>query len=168
MAMAAGSIMAATPSAEPVIGSISAEQAKLVLDITRMLAVTTDLDALLKRIAEACCELLGCERASIFLHDAGTNQLWTKVALQTSEIRVPSTAGIVGCAFTTNQVLHVPSPYDDPRFNREVDRKTGFLTRNILASPMMNIDRKPLGVIQAINKIGGSFEPDDLALIQLL
>ena len=54
-----------------------------------------------------------------------------------------------GAAFTDNQVLHVPAPYDDPRFNREVDKRTGFVTRNILAAPMSDIARKPTGVLQA-------------------
>ena len=154
---------------------ISPAQLKLVLDVTRSLVVTTDLDTLLKYIAEATCELLQCERASIFLHDAARRQLWTKVALQTSEIRVPDTAGIVGAAFTANQVLHVPAPYDDARFNREVDKKTGFVTRNILSAPMSDIERRPTGVLQAINKrpaAGGSnsgaFAATDIALIQLL
>lgn len=147
---------------------ISPAQLQLVLEVTRSLVVTTDLDTLLKYIAEATCELLQCERASIFLHDPIRRQLWTKVALQTSEIRVPDTAGIVGAAFTGNQVLHVPSPYDDARFNREVDRKTGFVTRNILSAPMSDIERRPTGVLQAINKNGGAFAPADIALIQLL
>ncbi len=150
------------------IGPISAERLRLVLDVTRMLAVTTDLDALLQHIAQAATTLLGCERASIFLHDPATNQLCTKVALQSAEIRVPSTAGIVGASFTANQVLHVPQPYDDPRFNREFDKKTGFVTRNILAAPMASIDHKPLGVVQAINKKSGAFDPSDFALIQML
>jgi phosphoserine phosphatase len=147
---------------------ISPAQLKLVLDVTRSLVVTTDLDMLLKYIAEATCELLQCERASIFLHDPMRAQLWTKVALQTSEIRVPDTAGIVGAAFTSNQVLHVPAPYDDPRFNREVDKKTGFVTRNILSAPMSDIERRPTGVLQAINKKAGAFVATDIALIQLL
>jgi phosphoserine phosphatase len=150
------------------IGSISAEQIRLVLEVTRMLAVTTDLDPLLQRIAEAACTLLGCERSSIFLHDEQANQLWTKVALQSGEIRVPVNAGIVGATFTANQVLHVPKPYDDPRFNREVDKSTGFITRNILSAPMASIDHKPLGVVQAINKKAGAFDSSDFALIQML
>ena len=159
-----------SPSSAQTVTPISPAQAKLVLDVTRMLAVTTDLDALLTHIAQAACGLLDCERASIFLHDPATNQLCTKVALQTTEIRVPSSAGIVGAAFTGNQVLIVPSPYEDPRFNREVDKKTGYVTRNLLAAPMANLDRQPLGVVQAINKRGGSgkFTDSDVALVQLL
>jgi phosphoserine phosphatase len=160
---------ATSPAASnPGAGVISPQQLRLVLDVTRSLVVTTDLDALLRYIAEATCQLLRCERASIFLHDPARQQLWTKVALQTSEIRVPDAAGIVGAAFTDNQVLHVPAPYDDPRFNREVDKKTGFVTRNILSAPMTDITRKPTGVLQAINKKGGGFDSGDTALIQLL
>src|SRR4051794_22387286 len=168
--MAAGGAVGggAGTGAAPPSPLISPAQLKLVLDVTRSLVVTTDLDMLLKYIAEATCQLLQCERASIFLHDPIRQQLWTKVALQTSEIRVPDTAGIVGAAFTSNQVLHVPAPYDDPRFNREVDKKTGFVTRNILSGPMSDIARNPTGVLQAINKKSGGFVDTDIALIQLL
>jgi phosphoserine phosphatase len=148
----------------------------LVLDVSRMLAVTADLDLLLRRIAEAVTALLNCERASIFLHDAHKDQLWTKVALGREEIRVPSAAGIVGHVFHHNAPLHVPRPYDDPRFNREPDLRTGFVTRNLLAVPMLDINQKPVGVIQAINKVadgsaGGAaaaFSDTDLAMLQLL
>ena len=78
---------------------------KLVLDTSRLLTVTADLDALLMGIAEAATSLLGAERASIFLHDAKLNELWTKVALGAKEIRVPCTAGIVGHVFGTNALL---------------------------------------------------------------
>src|SRR6185295_8557459 len=94
-------------------GAITAAQMKQVLEVSRMLAATADLDQLLLRIAHAATSVLGCERASIFLHDASTDQLWTKIALQSQEIRVPSHAGIVGHAFKNNVVLHVPKPYDD-------------------------------------------------------
>ncbi|HTW93692.1 MAG TPA: GAF domain-containing SpoIIE family protein phosphatase [Tepidisphaeraceae bacterium] len=148
--------------------AISMKKMRHVLDVSRMLAITTDLDPLLRRIAEATTNLLNCERASIFLHDAKTRQLWTKVALQSKEIRVPETAGIVGAAFAANQVLDIPEPYKDPRFNQEFDRRTGFVTRDILAAPMVDTDGKPLGVIQAINKRDGKFAPEDRPLIQLL
>jgi len=152
----------------PEVRSLTAEQVKLVIDVSRTLSLTSDLDVLLMRIAESATKLLDCERSSIFLHDACAHQLWTKVALQSAEIRVPESAGIVGACFTSNQLLLVPDPYTDPRFNREPDRKSGFVTRNILAAPMFGSDHKPVGVIQAINKSGGIFAPPDMALIQLL
>lgn len=158
--------MSAAPAA------ISAEQMRLVLDVSRMLSVTADLDPLLKHITEAVAALLNCDRASIFLHEPTTDELWTKVALGlgTGQIRIPAGAGIVGAAFKANQLLHVPKPYEDPRFNPTNDRKTGFLTRNILSAPMVDLQRQPVGVIQAINKRGegADFTENDKAMLQLL
>jgi sigma-B regulation protein RsbU (phosphoserine phosphatase) len=148
--------------------SITIEQVKRVLDVSRLFAVTTDLDPLLTRIAEAATTILGCERASIFIHDAAAGELWTKVALKADEIRVPAASGIVGHALTKNEIVRVDDPYNDPRFNSATDGKSGFKTRSLLAAPMLDIDGHPLGVIQALNKRSGQFSGDDEALIELL
>jgi phosphoserine phosphatase len=156
------------PSAIAACAHVSEAQIRMVLDISRMLAVPTDLDPLLFRIAEASTELLGCERASIFLHDPRNGELWTKVALKSPPIRCPAHVGIVGHAFNRNEVVQVTDPYGDPRFNPEPDRRTGFVTRNLLTAPLKDLDGRPLGVIQAVNKIACPFSDDDVALIQLL
>lgn len=148
--------------------TISAEKMREVLEVSRLLAVTADLDHLLMEIAKAVQALLGAERASIFLYDGNTDELWTKVALGANQIRVPAAAGIVGHVFKTNRLLNIPDAYADARFNREVDRRTGFVTRNLLTCPMVDLKGKPLGVIQAVNKIGGIFQREDEETIELL
>src|SRR4051812_46130709 len=150
--------------------TISPEQLAQVLEVSRMLAVTTELEPLLRRIANACVAMLGCERSSIFLYDPHAQQLWSKIALNVDEvIRIPTTVGIAGHVFTTNQVYNCPKCYDDPKFNREVDKQFGFVTRNLLGAPMVDVDRNPIGVIQAINKREwGGFSFADQTLIQLL
>ena len=77
------------------------------------------------------------------------------MALGREEIRVAADVGIVGHVFHSGRPVHVPRPYDDPRFNRDPDLRTGFVTRNLLAAPMVDINQTPVGVIQAINKVGG-------------
>jgi phosphoserine phosphatase RsbU/P len=148
--------------------SISVDQMTLVLEVSRHLAVTPDLDALLREIVNAAMRLLHAERASIFLHDPGPDQLWTKIAHGTGEIRIPAHAGIVGSAFKGNCLINIPVAYEDPRFNREIDKKTGFTTRNLLTAPMVNLQGNPVGAIQIINKIGGVFGTADEMLVQLL
>lgn len=152
----------------PANAAISAAQLTELLAVTRALAVTTDLDRLLARIIEAAVAMLDCERASLFLHDPATDELWTKVATLSSEIRVPADAGIVGAAFRSNQLIHVPDPYADPRFNPEPDRRSGFRTRSLLTSPMTDSTGRPLGVLQAVNKRADGFLEADLPLIRLL
>jgi phosphoserine phosphatase len=150
------------------VASISADQMKRVLDISRALTITSDLDLLLRQIAEAACDLLRCERASIWLFDGRNDELWTTVALQSQQIRVPSGAGIVGSVFKTNRLLHVPDPYNDARFNPEPDRRSGFITRNLLTAPMPDLDGRPVGVIQAVNKKDAAFDLTDSTMIELL
>lgn len=150
-------------------GLVSSDHMRRVLEVSRLLTVTADLDTLLQHIAEAACGLLDCERASIFLYDPKTDELWTKVALQSREIRVSATSGIVGHAFKTNSLVHVADPYKDSRFNPEPDKRSGFVTRNLLTIPMLDLDGAPVGVIQAVNKkAGGSFQAIDETMLELL
>ena len=141
---------------------------RLILDVSRLLAVTADLDLLLRRIAESATSLLGSERASIFLHDEKKGELWTKVALGESEIRIPDSTGMVGHALQINSLINTPDAYSEVKFNRDVDKATGYFTRNLLTVPMHDIDQKPIGVLQAINKIGGIFTRDDESMIAML
>jgi serine phosphatase RsbU (regulator of sigma subunit) len=152
----------------PEADAISPEQVRLVRSVSRTLARSTDLDVLLLQIAQAAREMLACERASIFLHDAKAGEFWTRIALDSQEIRVSEKTGIVGAAFWKNELLDVCDPYNDPRFNAENDRRTGFRTRNILAAPVAGSDGNPLGVLQAINKKTGAFQGEDQNLLQLL
>jgi len=147
---------------------VSDAQVRTLLGVSRRLAVPGDVYEMMCRVAEAATGLLDCERASIFLHDSRTGELWTKVALGATTIRVPSNKGIVGHCFTHNSVVHVPEPYSDPRFNPEPDRRSGFVTRNLLSAPMAGLDGAPIGVIQAVNKLGVPFDEKDLSLVQLL
>jgi phosphoserine phosphatase len=147
---------------------VTGKQVRTILDVTRALAVKADFDRLLARIAEISCELLGCERASIFLYDKSTSELCSKVALKSGEIRLPSHAGIVGHCFTRNEVVCVHDPYSDERFYPSSDLASGFVTRNLLSAPMTGLDGKPIGAIEVVNKIGIPFGDADLVLIELL
>ena len=148
--------------------SVSLAQMKLVLEVSRQLAVTSDLIPLLELMCRSATSMLQAERASVFVHDAQTETLWTKVALGTKEIRVPSSAGLVGEVFQTKTMLNIPDAYAHPKFNKSVDIATGFRTRNLLTAPMFDVTKKCVGVVQVVNKIGGGFSPADELLAQLL
>jgi len=52
------------------------------------------------------------------------------------------------------QVVNIPEAYEDPRFNPEVDKITGYKTRNILCMPIISKD-SVVGVVQLINSTKG-------------
>lgn len=139
-----------------------------LLDITRQMAVTLDLTQLLGTIVEATRGVLCCERATIFLYDPATDELYSRVATGVESIRFPADRGIAGAAAQQRAIVNVPDAYSDPRFNPEIDRETGFRTRNLLTFPLENLDGALMGVLQALNKSGGAFTAADEDLARVL
>jgi len=139
-----------------------------ILEIARQMATTTDLDALLGMIVEAACEVLDCERATIFLYDPQRDELYSRVARGVEEIRFPADRGIAGQAARQRCCINVRDAYADCRFNPEIDRKTGYRTCNLLALPLENIRGDLIGVLQALNKRGGCFDGADEELARAL
>lgn len=139
-----------------------------LLDITRQMAATTDLSQLLGTIVEATCEVLGCQRATIFLYDRGSDELYSRVATGVESIRFKADRGIAGVAAQERTLVNVPDAYADPRFNRAIDKQTGFHTRNLLTFPLENLAGELMGVLQALNKSAGPFTTDDEELARVL
>ena len=139
-----------------------------VLDISRAMTATRDLDELLGLILDRSMELLGAERATVFLHDSATNELVSRIARGSQEIRMPAGRGIAGACVRERAVINVPDAYADERFNAEFDRGSGFCTRNILAMPLCDYSSELVGVLEVINKCDGIFGPYDISLAETL
>jgi PleD family two-component response regulator len=78
------------------------------------------------------------------------------------EIRFPADRGVAGFVVKTGTLLNVPEPYRDARFNRAVDRQTGYRTRSILCAPLRARGGRVIGAVQVLNKVGGGpFTVDD-------
>ncbi|HEY9646655.1 MAG TPA: GAF domain-containing protein, partial [Chroococcidiopsis sp.] len=120
------------------------------------------LETLLEQILEAFTlkigQILQADRTTIFLVDDEKQQLWSKVAQgdteQVFEIRVPLTMGIAGHVASTGEYLNIPDAYQHPLFNPEVDRQTGYITRNILCMPILSTKQQVIAVVQLLNKAG--------------
>lgn len=136
-----------------------------VLKVSRQLAASTDLIHLLKVIEESALKVLDCERATVFLYDGKSDELYSNVGTGVTEIRFSAEKGIAGQAFQTATAINILDAYADSRFNPEIDKKTGFRTRNMLTFPLVGIDDVPIGVLQVLNKRGGSFTNWDVALV---
>ena len=66
-----------------------------------------DLGALLDLIANEATKLMGADRASLFLLDRQRDELWSKVALGSKEIRFGARLGIAGAVALTGQTINV-------------------------------------------------------------
>ncbi len=147
------------------------ENARLhsLLQVTQSIASVLDLDSLLFKIMDVVRATLKADRCTVFLLDRDKNELWSKVAVGLDkEIRFPADKGIAGHVASTGEVLNIADAYADDRFNPEIDKKTGYKTRNMLTMPMRNNLKEIIGVFQVLNKFDGPFTKNDEELLQAI
>jgi len=141
-----------------------------LIDAAKQVNSTLDLDKLLDIILETAIKSISADRGTLYLLDELKGEIWSK-ALRGSEvieIRLPIGKGLAGYVAKTGEIVNIPDAYNDPRFNPEVDKKTGYRTNNMLTMPMRNRDGKIIGVFQMLNKKGGPFTPQDEEFINAL
>lgn len=56
---------------------------------------------------------------------------------RSTKVRFNKDRGIAGLVAKTGVTVNVKDAYLDPRFNKEIDQKTGFITRSILCLPIL-------------------------------
>jgi len=153
--------------------ALERERAKYraIQQIALAIGSTLDIDALLRLIVAKITEMMDAERSTLFvLSDDGT-EIWTRVleADEVQEIRLPLGKGVAGWVAKHGEAALIPDAYEDERFNREVDRRTGYRTRSILCVPMRDQHGEITGVIQVLNKAGGGpFTVEDEELLDTL
>lgn len=103
--------------------------------------------------------LVNSDRASFWLWDKRRKEHWTIVALDNGKITVPEGAGVVGTSIMNNETIVINNPYEDSRFNQDVDKETGYVTKSILCMPVTNTKGEVIGAYQAINKLKEDGEP---------
>jgi len=139
-----------------------------LLEMARTLAAACDLDKLLQMVVDYSMSLLDAERATLFLYDGEREELFSRIAEGTDEVRISVNTGLAGAAALSLQIVNVPDAYQDERFNREIDKQTGYRTRNILACPLVDYNGQLVGVLQILNKRDGSFSEKDIELAEAL
>ncbi|MGK4002525.1 GAF domain-containing SpoIIE family protein phosphatase [Sorangium sp. So ce1036] len=147
---------------------IDASSLILILDVSRKLAAPCDLTELLELIIKTGREVIGADRGSVFLYDEEAKELYSRVATGESSIRVSIDKGIAGECARKRQTVVVDDCYADPRFNQEIDRRTGYHTKSVITVPLIGLDDRLVGVLQMLNSAAGHFGPDERDVAELL
>lgn len=175
------------------IGALLAMRAMPVLDGTpdTGLFVVTELDLpaidgrlkkaeggarKLRTICDVLRDVLEAERASVYRYDKHHHELLSVVAHSDESsgsnesllIRMSADTGLAGAALNANTILNIPDAYDDERFNRSVDERTGFRTQSVISFPLHASDGELIGVAQVLNHRNGDFRDEHLRMIQQL
>ena len=141
----------------------SREKEMQFLDIVSDVTAEIELGSLLQRVMVESTNMLNADRATLFLNDPKTNELFSRVAMGDGigEIRLPNNVGIAGAVFQSQETINIPYAYADLRFNPSFDKQTGYFTSSILCVPIINKDGECIGCTQALNKKGGGFTDED-------
>jgi sigma-B regulation protein RsbU (phosphoserine phosphatase) len=147
---------------------LSASDLKTILEVTSALAAPFDLMTMLGEVVAAAKQVLHADRASVWLHDTATDELVLEVATGIRPIRLRSGMGIAGACARDRRLINVPDCYADSRFDPRVDKASGYVTRCMLALPLIDHKDVLVGVMQVLNKADGVFDGDDEVLATAL
>lgn len=144
-----------------------------LLEVSRNLSASMEVDAFLQSVISAASELTASEVASILEPDEEDTQLrflalpWFHRDLLRS-VKVPLEASIAGWVFQNVKPVVVPDVALDPRHYKVVDLTAEFQTRSILAVPII-YKGEVLGVLEAVNKANqGHYTGEDSAFLETL
>lgn len=134
-------------------------------------AEVINIEDIIKRIIREIKRILEVEIVSIFKVEEKNKRIsfyeFTRGGKDLRRVEIEWSKGIVGYVAIHKLPLIVNDVTKDERFYPEVDRKTGFKTRNLIAYPLI-VQKKIIGVIEAINKRDGLFTNKDLEIISLI
>ncbi|MFZ5469247.1 MAG: GAF domain-containing protein [Myxococcota bacterium] len=138
-----------------------------VLEIGAAISSAKDVDELLRLVMDRLTALLGAEASTLFMLDPKTQELWSRVLKGSTlkEIRLPVSSGIAGHVMATGEALLLPDAYDDLRFNPEIDRRSGFRTRSVIAVPLQHVTGRTIGVVEVLHRKVNAFSHDDVSLV---
>jgi Nif-specific regulatory protein len=145
-----------------------ADRLRAILNVCRRMTSVGDVISLLELITIETKALLKADRVSIFLLDRDKCELWSVISQEKKIMRLDARLGIAGSVAMTGQTINVADVYEHPLFYKELDLKTGYRTRTLLAVPLKNLRGEIIGVGEAINKNEGLFTDEDAELLQTL
>ncbi len=142
-----------------------------LMEISRDLASTLELDTLLNRIVQAAADITDAKAASIMLYDDTNKQLHFQVATNLDQpmmrgLAIPLEGSLAGWIVTNRKPARTAHAHDDPR-HYSIEQTTKFATENLLGVPLMTKE-KVVGVLEALNKCEGDFTDTDEDLLTVL
>lgn len=141
-----------------------------LMEASKVINSTLDIEKLLTIILEQATAGTSADRGTVYILDELKGEIWSRVSkgAEKIEIRLPLGKGIAGYVAQTGEVVNIPDAYSDPRFNPEIDKQSGYRTKNILCAPMRNKDGKTIGVFQLLNKMDEDFNESDIQYLDAL
>ena len=116
-------------------------------------------------ISKYAKEVIGADRCSVFIYNSAKDELWTTMPDGIEKIVIPADKGIVGHTLEVKKPVIVFDAETDPLFLSDIDKSSGYKTKNLVTAPVFNSEREVIGVLQLLNKEAG-FDEDDVKFMK--
>lgn len=145
----------------------------LLHDISQEISEKKPLDELLDEIIDHSNAVMRAEATSLLLYEEDNNMLKFHYAKGGKDKYIQSKylemgQGIAGWVAENKKSLLIEDCYNDERFNREIDKESGFKTKSMICVPLLKKD-KLIGVMQVMNALEREyFDESDLQICETL
>ena len=138
------------------------------IDIANLL--TSPIIGSIRDLLQNSAVSLGSGEASVLVREGTDGDLRFLTAIgavaeQLMEMTIPAGKGIAGFVLSSGQPMAVADAVGETTFYAEVDKRTGYSTQTILATPL-RYDSEVIGVLEYINRAGeppyAPFTPDEM------
>lgn len=149
------------------------EDLKILTEISAIISSTLDFNELITLVMDKAKSVLNAEACSILLYNKDTNRLEFEIALckeasasdiLRKKITLEMGQGIAGWVAQNQEMLVIKDVKEDLRFYQEADKITGFITRNLIAAPLVG-RRGLIGVAEIINYLKEDYDLDILKIL---
>lgn len=139
---------------------IYANTYQALAEFGRNLLEKTTLSQGLPLISLYAKNVMSAQRCSIFIYNPKDLTFWTTLADGVEKIVIPSDKGLVGETLKERKPIFTNDPYSHPSFLSDIDKSTGFVTKNVITAPIFSSKREIFGIFQLLNKEGGFTKED--------
>ncbi|MGH8750949.1 MAG: ATPase, T2SS/T4P/T4SS family [Burkholderiales bacterium] len=141
--------------------------------VTNKIHATTNIDEIMLEVSQDICALFNADRLTIYTLSEEKNAIVSKLKTGLNsfkDLKLPiSEQSIAGYVALSKKLVNIKDVYDDSElrvlsphlsFLKEVDKRTGYRTRQMLVAPVLDAGNELIGVMQIINnKAGVAFPP---------
>ena len=133
--------------------------------VTNRIHATSNVDEIMLDLSQDICDLFNADRLTIYAISEDKTAIVSKIKTglnSINQLKLPiSDQSVAGYAALMRRVINIKDVYDDAElqahspklhFLREVDRRTGYRTKQMLVGPIIDEQKNELlGVVQLIN-----------------
>ncbi len=133
----------------------------------------SSLDELLQEALHVSLEVVNADAGTLYLYNPERDTLVFRyvVGEKAAELvgtEIPADKGVAGEVFREGQPKITEDVRLEERHLKDVDQRTGYRTRNMVTVPLRDVEGKPIGVLQALNKRDGEFTQYDMETLSIV